>query len=160
MLTADRLRAVLSYDPDTGLFLRRTKGIGRPMTCSPGKHGYVRIKVDGCQHLAHRLAWLYMTGEWPAGVIDHRNGNGADNRWMNLRDVTVSVNLQNQQKATAQNTNGLLGAHVLRRGGTVRFQSQIRVNGRRLYLGIFDTPEEAHAAYLAAKRRLHEGCTI
>lgn len=147
-LTQERLKQVVSYDPATGLFSRDAKA---------GESGYVRLSIDGSDYLAHRLAWLYMTGSWPKGQIDHKNGTRSDNRWDNLRDVTTRVNSQNQRKPMNTNVNtGLLGSY---RNGD-RFMSKIKVNGRIVYLGTFDTPEQAHEIYVAAKRQLHEGCTL
>jgi hypothetical protein len=159
-LTAQRLRELLHYDPETGLFTRRIAHYGHPAGSAIGSThnvGYVRLHVDGRSYLAHRLAWLYMTGEWPEQQVDHRDGDRANNRFENLRDVTRSVNFQNQRRARGNNKHSaLLGAFKKRD----RWESRIKVDGAYIRLGTFRTAEEAHTAYIEAKRRLHPGCTI
>lgn len=113
--------------------------------------------MNGPGHGAHRLAFLLMTGAMPAGDVDHINGNRADNRWCNLRDVSRAVNMQNLRKPRADNTTGFLGVS-LSKG---RYQAQIAANGKTHYLGLYDCPKLAHAAYVARKRLLHsEGNTL
>ena len=97
-----------------------------------------------------------MTGAMPAGDVDHINGNRADNRWCNLRDVSRTLNNQNQRRAQKDNETGLLGVSP-HRG---RFKAQIRVNGKVRNLGLFDSPEVAHKVYLAHKRLMHPGNTL
>lgn len=161
-LTAQRLRELLHYEPTTGIFTRVVPSRMRPDTAglvrSGGNHlGYRQINVDGRQYQSHRVAWLYMTGSWPAAQIDHINGDGKDNRWLNLRDVEPRLNTQNQRRARADNGTGLLGVYPNHK----RFMAKISTPEKRnMYLGTFDTPEEAHAAYLKAKRAYHAGCTI
>jgi hypothetical protein len=163
-LTAERLRELLHYDQETGIFTWTQRPSEMARKCAPGAvagsvckvHGYVYIGIDWVKHPAHRLAWLYVRGEWPQFDIDHIDGDRANNRIGNLRDVSRSVNLQNARKARSDSQSGLLGALRNRN----RWMSRIKANGRMIHLGSFDTPEEAHAAYLAAKRKLHEGCTI
>jgi hypothetical protein len=100
-----------------------------------------------------------MTGRFPDGQIDHRDGDKDNNRWGNLRDVTRLVNQQNQRRAHRSNrSSGLMGATWSK--ASKKWQSGIKLNGKFIYLGSFETPEEAHATYISAKRRLHEGCTI
>jgi hypothetical protein len=158
-LTAERLRELLSYDPETGVFRRIVQvGTGRRAGSIAGAlcDGYVVIHVASKRYKAHRLAWLHVHGTWPTGEIDHRNGLRADNRIVNLRDVSQSVNLQNQRYARVDSITRLRGASPLRG----KYAAQIFFNGRQHYLGLFATPEEAHDAYLVAKRKFHEGCTI
>ena len=114
------------------------------------------ISIDGRKHLAHRLAWLYVNGYCPPGDIDHINGDRAANRISNLRLATRSENLQNQSKAQKHNKTGLLGVSH-RRG---KFRAQIRVDGKKMHIGTFPTPEEAHTAYLEAKRQFHPFGTL
>lgn len=155
-LSADRLRELLQYNPDTGHFTNRS---GRQVGFLVPPKNYMRILVDGRQWLAHRLAWLYVHGRWPHEQIDHINGVKTDNRLVNLREVSPEVNMQNVRGPKKNNKYaGLLGAHWDSRHG--RWVSQLSIKGKNRYLGRFDTPEQAHAAYIAAKRRLHEGCTI
>lgn len=161
--TIERVREVFAYDAETGLFTRKvaTSRSTKVGECAGtiALHGYVQIRIDGHLDLAHRLAWFYVHGEWPKGQIDHINGVRNDNRIANLRDVSRSMNLQNQRKATATNkTTGMLGAHLHKPSGL--FVASIRAEGQHKHLGYFKTPEAAHIAYVAAKRELHEGCTI
>lgn len=161
-LTPDRLRELLHYDPETGAFTWR---VNRPPRAkagdsprSPTRAGYFRASIDGRLHYLHRLAWLYVFGEWPCGSVDHINGDVQDNRISNLRDVSHSTNLQNLRSARADNKLGLLGVHVRRDTG--RYSASIYVNKRHVSLGCFDCPVEAHEAYIIAKRKHHEGCTL
>ena len=160
-LTHARLVEVLRYEPESGLFFWRVKAAHRRMpgdqAGSPSKDGRNRIRIDGELFYGYRLAWLYMTGQWPEQRVDHINGNPTDDRWVNLRDVSQTVNCQNQRGPGKNNTTGLIGAQ---RGRSGKFTSEIRINGRRRYLGTFGTPVEAHAAYLAAKRQHHPGNTL
>lgn len=163
-ITAEQLRVRLLYDPEVGLFIRRFDvwtGRHRNVLIAaegtvadlPHCEGYLRVSLFGRQYLSHRLAWLYMTGEWPVNMIDHRDGNRRNNRWENLRDVTNAVNMQNCRSAHIDSRSGLLGAHWDEARGV--WQSKIMVNGHAIYLGRFDTPDEAHQAYMVAKRHLH-----
>lgn len=166
-LTAQRLREALHYDPDTGVFTwrplvlsqkRTTRRAGRRAGWQTAL-GYVYIGIDGAQYGAHRLAWLYQAGAWPEQDVDHINGRRADNRWANLRDVAHRMNVENQRAAPSSNqSTRLLGVTFHKPSGL--YLSQIKSKGKKHYLGYFKTPEPAHEAYLAAKRRLHEGCTI
>ena len=161
ILTVERLREVLSYDPDTGVFrwIAKTSKFSHmhPGDIAGGAEadGRRSIRIDGLMHWAHRLAWLYMTGKWPAGDIDHRDTDPGNNRWLNMREATKSVNAQNRTKG--QGKNGLpLGVSLKGK----RFEAGIKIDGRRRYLGTFDTPAAAHSAYVTAKRANHDGCTL
>ena len=114
------------------------------------------ISIDNRIYPAHRLAWLYTFGVWPSHHIDHIDGNKWNNRLANLRDVTRAVNMQNQKNAQSNNQSGLAGAMKNGNG----WMARIRTNGNTKYLGTFPTVFQAHEAYLAAKRELHEGCTL
>jgi HNH endonuclease len=160
-LTAARLRELLDYDPNTGRFIWRSDQKRKPKPgavagCDDGS-GYVRISIDGSLYRAHRLAWLFTYGQWPKNDIDHIDCNRSNNAITNLRDATRSINLQNQRRARSDNkSSGLLG--VYKDAG--RWKSKIRVGEDVVLLGRFDTSEEAHKAYVQAKRKLHPGCTI
>lgn len=155
MITAERLRELLHYDPETGIFIWRVNRARRQtagkVAGSFASQGYWIIGVEGINYKAHRLAWLYVYGEWPKDQIDHLNGIKDDNRISNLRDVDNVINSHNKRIAMATARNELLG--VSRRNG--KWYSQIKA-----FLGYFDTPEEAHEAYLVAKRKIHPGCTL
>lgn len=159
MLTAERLREVLDYDPETGVFLwkvpPRNQRVGQ-VTGTRKSDGYIRMRIDGRFYYAHRLAWLWMTGSWPANKIDHKSGMPSDNRLSNLREVSHAENLQNQRAARADNNTGLLGVCPSRG----KFMAQIIVLGKNHFLGRFSTAELAYAAYLNAKRKMHPTCTI
>ena len=157
MITHHRLKELLSYDPDTGLF-KRSISTGRHgchkkgafVGCHCKHHGYIFIRLDGVLYRAHRLVWLYVHGEFPIADIDHINGIRHDNRLCNLRDVTRSENLQNTLKAKGE--SGLRGAYTHKNG---RWRSSISVDGVEKKLGWFATAEEAHQVYTQAKNTLH-----
>jgi hypothetical protein len=145
------------YDPETGIVLG-TKG--KPIGSQTGK-GYLlgTVSVEGRSVTVslHRAAWLLQTGDWPKQALDHRNGQKADNRWANLREVTDAENNQNLQTAHKdKKSSALLGAYRCRR----KWQALIRVDGKLRHLGMFDTDVAAHEAYLKAKRSLHPGNTL
>ena len=157
MIEYSRLKEYLRYDPLTGVFTwikKKTKGsvkVGDVAGCPHG-NGYWDIRIDRRLYFAHRLAWFYMTGKWPNGHIDHKNGDPGDNRWENLREATASQNHANTRRPK-NNTSGLKGASYAKANN--RWLAQIRKQGRHVYLGYHDTKEEAHAAYLEASRRLN-----
>lgn len=153
-LTQARLRELLHYDPETGEFRWRndTKYSLRAGRIAGGvgaSNGYRVIGVDGDIYRAHQLAWLYMTGRWCWPMIDHRDGNPANNCWNNLRRATYSENNANRA-LQRNNRSGFKGVSL--RGG--KWRARIRKNGRLHALGAFATPEAAHAAYVAAAHRL------
>lgn len=154
-LTAERLREVLSYDPDTGEFIRlqsRYKDlIGKSAGCPQGK-GYLTIMVDGVLYLAHRLAWLYVYGVWPNGQIDHENENKIDNRLSNLRDATQVQNMHNQSQPQRNNQSGYRG--VCFHKGVGKYQAQLGIDGKVKHLGYFDTAKKTSKAYEVARKSL------
>ena len=124
-------------------------------------NGYTLIKttIGGkkASFFAHRLAWLYVYGEWPNSEIDHINGDRSDNRIQNLRDATHSENQQNRRAASKKSKTGVLGVHPTPDG---RYVAQISINGRSVKIGRFRSVEDAQAAYIETKREIHAGCTI
>ena len=101
-LTQAYLKSTINYNEKTGMFTRKTKTsnsmrVGDIAGCKSKHLGYVSISVQGTQYYAHRLAYLYMTGNWPLEQIDHINGIRHDNTWTNLRPVTITENRQNQR---------------------------------------------------------------
>jgi hypothetical protein len=160
-LSRERLAQLFSYDPETGHFIRLPGGSYRPKGGDVAgciKSDYVVIRVDGVLYRAHRLAFLYMTGAWPENEVDHLNGIKSDNRWKNLRDVTLAENRQNQIRARKNSKTGLLGAHFDTNRN--QFKAEICISGKNRNLGYFDTAADAHAAYLKAKRENHTGNTL
>jgi hypothetical protein len=160
ILSQHELKERLDYNKATGQF---TWKVTRPGMASKGsnagtknREGYIQIMVKGKMHAAHRLAWLYIHGNWPDGIIDHINGIPNDNRIENLRTVSASENSQNQRKAKTGNISGFLGVTKHYKG----WKAQICKMGIRHHLGTYKTPEEAYAVYLKAKRKFHESCTI
>lgn len=152
-LSADRLRQVIEYAPDTGCFARLTgprRGPIRGRCSSAG--GYQLIEVDGSQFYAHRLAWLYVYGEWPTNVIDHIDGDKANNRIANLRDVTETRNNHNHHEVRSNNGHGYLG--VTKHGPSWR--ARIRVRGCVIQLGSYPAPWIAEAVYRKAKAVFHD----
>lgn len=155
-LTADVLRDLLHYDPETGIFTRikivapqsRVK-VG-DVAGARNHDGYWRVKVGGRSgrtYQAHRLAWLYMTGEWPIGEIDHKDLDPSNNRWLNLREADRSTNIANTRRRS-DNTSGMKGVYWSPSHG--RWRSEITVHKRRIFLGSFHTAELARAAYVDA----------
>lgn len=153
MLTRERLLELLHYDQNTGIFTWRVNRGGRKAARagSVAGHtrpdGYFEICVDRNRVLAHRLAWFYVHGRWPAEQIDHMNGIRLDNRLSNLREAT-----QSQNNANRPPVSGLKGVYFHKRAG--RWAAQIKQDGEVTYLGLHDTPQQAHAAYCEAAERL------
>jgi hypothetical protein len=154
-ITRARLRELLRYDPTTGEF-RWRKRVNRSIhpgdvAGTPCHDRYRKITIEGRTYRAHHLAWLYMTGRWCSRVIDHRDGDPSNNRWNNLRRATVSQSNANRRIQR----NNKCGFKGVAREGSGRWRAYIQKNGRKHPLGSFATPEAAHAAYVAAARRLH-----
>lgn len=153
------LRRLLRYDADTGhlwwLTHEGRKQAGKPAGTDIG-NGYIAVRIAGTRYKAHRLAWALQHGDWPDGMIDHRNGIRHDNRIANLRTVSRTVNAQNQRRPMCDNKSGFLGVSPFRG----KWKATIVVAGKTTFLGHFDSPERAHQEYLQAKRNMHEGCTI
>lgn len=150
MLTAERLREVLRYDPDTGDWTWLVRSGGKSTVGSPAgyldTHGYTKISVDNGRYYTHRLAFLYMTGAWPVGECDHINRDRADCRWENLRDVDRSTNARN----TGVRRRNKLGVKGVWRLPCGTFRARIFKDGRQKHLGCFPTIEQAAAAYARA----------
>lgn len=147
-LTQQQLKSVIKYIPVCGLFLY-TRNYhtfrGGHVASRQARDGYEYVSIYGRSYRAHRLAWLYMTGEWPPHQIDHTDGNPGNNRWENLRLATNAQNQQNR-KIASNNTSGAKG--VMRIGN--RFAAHITVGGKKRYLGTFGTLNEAADAYKSA----------
>lgn len=157
----EKIVDLLEYKADKGVFLWKISPSHRVRAGMVAGHshgnGYTHLKIFGRQIAAHRVAWAVVYGKWPEKQIDHIDGDKSNNRIENLRDIGAKENTQNQRRCKASNLScGLLG--VSKNRG--KWQAQIKVAGRRKHLGTFDSPAIAHQAYLAAKRLMHEGCTI
>ncbi|WP_046239044.1 HNH endonuclease [Delftia tsuruhatensis] len=154
-LTQSRLFERLSYDKETGIFTNRFSGSRKSKGEVSGrlnKFGYRQIQIDKKLYSAHRLAWLYVNGEWPDGLIDHINRVRDDNRISNLRVVTRAENNQNIGMLKT-NTSGYRGVHYDARGR--KWRASITVENKKVSLGSHLTPEKAYEAYVDAARRLH-----
>lgn len=154
----EELRRLLEYDPLTGTLTRLVSTAPRAMKgmraggqCK--RSHYRRVHVFGKQRAEHDVIWFYMTGLWPVQDIDHKNNIRDDNRWENLREVSRQYNLQNQKKPRSNNTTGFLGVNKARH----KYNASIKVDGRKLHLGNYDTPEEAYEVYLKKKKEVHLG---
>ena len=160
MITPERLRELLRYDPETGEFTWRvkrpgTRGEGSVAGCICRNRAglkYRYIALDGRLYLAHRLAWFFVHRLWPRQQIDHADGDGLNNRIANLREASLAENARNRRAPTS-NTSGFKGVSWVPKDK--RWRAQIWVNGRNRHLGCFDDPAKAHAAYVAAASELH-----
>lgn len=159
-LTHQRLKEALSYDPESGHFFWLNPASNRVKRgdCAGtlGLNGYIYISIDGKRYLAHRLAMFYVEECMPADMVDHINGISTDNRACNLRHASITVNNENRHGAQSNNKLGVLGVSPSRG----RFKAQIQVSGKNFNLGRFSTIGGAQAAYLEARRALHEGNTL
>lgn len=162
-LTAEKLRQILSYDPDIGVFRWRSLPLKQSHMLgtiagyrNKSNYGYCSISIGNKRYYIHRLAWLYVTGEWPKNSIDHIDGDRHNNCFDNLRDVTSAVNSENRHYPQSGNKSGYVGAYF-RRG---QWYSGISVRGKSIWLGSHKSAEAAHSAYLQAKRKYHEGSTV
>ena len=158
MLTQELLHSLFFYDAATGNLIWRVQKnnvkIGSVAGCI--HRGYCKITINKKSYMAHRLVWLWHFGVMPEQETDHINGNRADNRLENLRLATTSENQQNLRKPRFNNKSGYLGVSKIAK----KWQAQIKIDGKAHYLGLFDTPEQAHEAYLEAKAKLHPFQTI
>lgn len=156
MLTQERLKQLLSYDEATGVFTWRVTRTGSATSGSVAgrgsDRGYIQIMVDGRRIYAHRLAWLYVHGNFPPEEIDHINRQKDDNRIANLRPATVAQNQKNRS-VNSNNASGRKGIYWYKRDN--KWMAQARLNGKRHYLGVFHTAEAAADAYDAFARKHH-----
>jgi len=143
-LDSTRLKEIFDYDPNTGIFIRKIKG-RKAKVGSFDPEGYVYIQINHIKYAAHRLAWLYMYGEFPTDQIDHINGIKNDNRIANLR---VCTHAENQQ--TKRNVKGY-SWHKTKK----RFIAYIQINKKRIELGRYLNEQDARKSHLDAKNKYH-----
>jgi hypothetical protein len=159
---ADLVRRVIDYEPLTGAFRWRqtvNRGVNAGDVAGTFLRGYRVIRINRVAYRACRLAWLLVYGKHPDGVIDHIDGNKSNDAIANLRDVTQGMNTENKSKASKNSHSGILGVTVRRTGSGPRYAARIGADGKLHWLGLYTTPEEAHRAYIDAKRTLHKGYT-
>ena len=174
----DQLRQLFIYEPDTGKLIWRERPVDQFKTahacniwniCYAGKEaGCIKTRLSGYRHiqvafngkrwLAHRVAFAMYYGRDPEQDIDHINRDSLDNRIENLREASRSLNLQNQTEPQKGNESGYRGVDWHNR--TQKWRARITANGKNKHLGLFTTPEDAHAAYLAAKAKYHSGAIV
>lgn len=154
MITQERLKELVKYEPETGqMTWRVNKARGAKVGGRVGSiqaFGYLETKIDGVCYRVHRLAWFYYYGDWPRAEIDHIDGNRTNNVISNLREATRAQNCQNKSRSSLSKI-GVKGVGF--HNGAYR--ARINVNNKQIYLGHFKTIEEAHEAYCKAARELH-----
>ena len=153
LITAERLREVMDYDPATGVFTWKINNRGKTragdIAGSTRRDGYVHVTIAQKTYLAHRLAWLYVTGNWPAKQIDHINVNPTDNRFYNLREATQTQNNGNSKRSQA-NKSGHKGVRWNEK--VKKWHAFMKRNNRYMHIGLFDEIEIAVEAYAKAAR--------
>lgn len=160
LITQKYLKSVLGYNPKTGIFIwKKCAGEKRDVkrylgNIAGGKDnlGRLTVTLKGRGYRLHRLAWLYVYGKWPSNHIDHINMNQSDNRICNLRDVSRSQN-QCNRCVQSNNTSGYKGVSFSKLHK--RWESYIKINRKRKFLGLFNDPKLAHAAYCRAAKKYH-----
>lgn len=154
-VTRERLGELLFFEPETGCFYWRASVGSRAragdQAGSLGVMGYWMIRLDGRLYYAHRLVWLWVHGEWPTPMVDHANGNRADNRPENLRLASMSQNLANA-RVSSRSRSGVKGVSWNSRLG--RWHAYIGRGGKRTHIGFFDSIDDASAAYAAKAREI------
>lgn len=154
-VTVERLRELLHYDPDSGEWtwlVSPSQNIPAGSRAGADCDGYRIIRITPSRYKAHRLAWLYMTGQWPVGEVDHRDLDKGNNRWGNLRVATHGQNIANTPLG-CRNKSGFKGVSWYKT--TNRWVAQITSKNKRTTLGYFRKAEDAHAAYCDAAKRMH-----
>lgn len=159
-LTQERLKELFDYNFLTGVLLWRVKPHIKANSIFPGKkagcstgYKYWAVVIDKKKYSYHRVVWLYVTGEWPQKDIDHIDGDRSNNKWGNLRLASRSENMMNLKSHHKDSQTGYLGIEKKRD----KYMARICVNGKRIGLGTYIDPKEAHNAYLEAKRKYHQG---
>jgi len=156
ILTQDELKSQLNYDPETGIFTRKIRSAQSVRIGDVAgwvtDDGYIQISLKNKKYLAHRLAWLYMTGEMPKEFIDHINGKKSDNRFCNLREATNAQNMRNTGLRSS-NTSGFIGVSWDK--AKKKWSSYGKYNYKKINLGYFDSAELASQAYQEFAKKHH-----
>lgn len=156
MLTQEYIKSILNYNKETGCFTWN-ESLGKRIHAGEkagylNSNGYWRITIKKNVYPAHRIAWMYIYGSWPKHDIDHINRDRSDNRISNLREANRAENCQNKSIA-CNNTSGHQG--IVWHKAKMRWQAQITINGKQIYLGRFKTIDEALTARINAKSIMH-----
>lgn len=155
-MSIELIKSMFTYDTETGQIFwsdfQTSAFRGKPAGTIDA-HGYIVLTLKRKKFKAHRIAWLLVYGKWPNGEIDHIDGNKLNNKIENLREASSQLNKWNHVKAQENSGTGFRGVCKHRD----KFMADIKVNGKKVYLGLFDTPEMAHQAYIEAKKIYHPG---
>jgi len=149
----EELKELLHYNPGTGIFtwlVNRTGGVKAGDVPCYKSDGYIQISVNNKDYKAHRLAFFYMTGDWPKEQIDHKNHVRDDNRWVNLREATHQENQKNRT-ISKNNTSGVMG--VCWNKKRKKWESNIWINGKQKHLGRFNDKFEAACSRKSAENK-------
>lgn len=160
-LTQEKLKRSVHYDPESGVFtrVRNTSRQKAGEVCGyETVYGSLRFRVDGVEYAAHRLAWLYMTGEWPKFTIDHIDRNPANNAFSNLRDIEQGKNNQNKVKAQTNSESGVRGVSLHKKTGLWR--ARICIDRKSKTLGYFKSISDAERCYLMHRREIHQFAAV
>lgn len=156
MLTQKRLKELFHYNSYTGVFTRikstSSRAIKGDIAGTTNSHGYLRFCVDGVVYLSHRLAWLYVYGEFPEGIMDHINGDRNDNRIANLRIVSLRQNALNR-KIQSTNTSGIKGVSWCKE--MKKWRAVIMHEGKHIHVGYFVEKTEAAEAIDKVRNEIH-----
>lgn len=159
MIPVEQLHHLFEYDAASGGLTHRTSKHKTKIGKAAGTvnaHGHLCVWAGSKLAYVHRIAWAMTYGEWPADCLDHMNGIQSDNRIANLRVVSKALNNQNVRAPRSNTKSRLLGVYSAGK----RWRSAISVDKKQIHIGTFDTPEDAHAAYLVVKRKVHPACTL
>lgn len=155
----NKLKELLDYNPETGIFTWKVReddpqwsGHYAGKIAGSKVKKYIRVAIDDTAYAAHRLAWAIHYGVWPVSILDHINGDGFDNRIENLREASFAQNAANAHR-TKLPASGYRGVYRYKK--TDKWKAEISYENERHYLGVFDTKEEAHQAYLRASAEIH-----
>ena len=158
-MNAETLRRILNYNPSAGEFTWRVPVGGRARVGekagTPDQHGYVIIRYRGKGYKAHRLAWLYVYGLWPKGILDHKDGDAGNNSISNLREADGTLNGLNVSAPSRNTTSGRRGVSWFAQ--YQKWKASIQYAGRKYFLGHYNDPDEAEEVYLLAKALLTDG---